>query len=876
MAPPHPSSFRPVRVTCLELSEPGTEFSDLAAYREVLALVRLHGSPVGVVVVPVRNGRCPDAGLRREAVTQLAWPLIRHLITDALAAGISEAPTFIRSMATLPHAGAASPLPSITVAVCTRDRTADLAQCLDALLAQSPAPDEIVVVDNAPKTDGTERLVAQYPGVRYVKESRPGLDWARNRAIAEGTCEIVAFTDDDVVVDTRWVGAIKRSFADRPDAMALTGLVMPFELETEAQELFERYGGFGRGFERRWYRVDDGQNAATEHIGAGKFGTGANMAYRRAIFGEIGLFDPALDVGTVTNGGGDLEMLFRVLDHGHVLIYEPDAIVWHRHRREYGKLREQIANNGVGFYSFLTQVAKRSPRHRRTVAWFGLWWFCAWSLRRFLISTYKPGAFPRELVLAELVGSIKGLFRYKRASVNAFALGAPDRVRSANAPQPAKPPCRRTPSVRTVDMAHPVGPIMDAAQHPMIDLFVHNDGRLSGPARIASRHRPVSGAEVRQAIANALSVTAFLDASRSHDATWAEAVERVTRAYAPDDSPDIPLDLHIDVSVVVATFDRPDDLRNALRSLVALRTPRRVDIVVVDNHPGSGQTPRVVAEFPGVRLVEETRGGLSYARNAGIAAATGAIIVSTDDDVVVPPDWLERLVTPFTDSQVMVVTGNVLPIDLAAGPQRLFEAYGGLGRGCTPYSVDRKWFWSFRGAPPTWALGGTANAAFRAEIFRHPDIGLLDESLGAGTPTGCSEDTDLFYRVLRAGYRIVYEPQAYVWHRHRSDMRALRRQIYAYAKGHVAYQLTTLVRNREWRAVTRLIVELPRIYLWRVRERLLGRSDYPLHLVILEIAGTIAGPSAWLRSLMRVRRLGRSRPYEPVQSTAPREDVMVS
>jgi hypothetical protein len=61
-----------------------------------------------------------------------------------------------------------------------------------------------------------------------------------------------------------------------------------------------------------------------------------------------------------------------------------------------------------------------------------------------------------------------------------------------------------------------------------------------------------------------------------------------------------------------------------------------------------------------------------------------------------------------------------------------------------------------------------------------------------------------------------------------------------------------------------------------VRERLLGRSDYPLHLIILEIAGTIAGPSAWLRSRMRVRRLGRSRPYEPVRSTAQRADVMLS
>ena len=76
-----------------------------------------------------------------------------------------------------------------------------------------------------------------------------------------------------------------------------------------------------------------GERAATQHGGAGMFGTGANMAYRRSLFDKIGYFDPALDVGTATNGGGDLEMFFRVLKEGYVLVYEPRAVVRHRHRR---------------------------------------------------------------------------------------------------------------------------------------------------------------------------------------------------------------------------------------------------------------------------------------------------------------------------------------------------------------------------------------------------------------------------------------------------------------------------------------------------------------------------------------------------------------
>ena len=66
---------------------------------------------------------------------------------------------------------------------------------------------------------------------------------------------------------------------------------------------------------------------------------------------------------------------------------------------------------------------------------------------------------------------------------------------------------------------------------------------------------------------------------------------------------------------------------------------------------------------------------------------------------------------------------------------------------------------------------------------------------------GCSEDTYLFYKILKAAIRSSYEPAAYVWHKHRRDLAALRRQLYNYSKGHVAYQLTTLLRDHDRRAV---------------------------------------------------------------------------
>ncbi len=145
---------------------------------------------------------------------------------------------------------------------------------------------------------------------------------------------------------------------------------------------------------------------------------------------------------------------------------------------------------------------------------------------------------------------------------------------------------------------------------------------------------------------------------------------------------------------------------------------------------------------------------------------------------------------------------------------------------------------------PTWGLGATANAAFRANIFAHPEIGLLEEALGAGTPTGCSEDTYLFYKVLKACYTIAYEPSAYVWHRR--EMLALRTQLYNYSNGYVAYHLTTLLRDGDLRAVKHLAIWMPRGQSRRLasyaKKRLLGRDYYPLRLQLTEIRGNLTGP----------------------------------
>jgi GT2 family glycosyltransferase len=324
----------------------------------------------------------------------------------------------------------------------------------------------------------------------------------------------------------------------------------------------------------------------------------------------------------------------------------------------------------------------------------------------------------------------------------------------------------------------------------------------------------------------------------------------------PDDVP---------VSIIVGTFDRPDDLRNCIEHLRAQKTNRKFEIVIVDNNPKSGLSLPVRQEFPEVVWVEEFRQGVSYARNAGLQASTGEILITIDDDVVVPPDWMESLIKPFTRPEVMAVTGNILPIELDTAAQQAFESYGGLGRGFEGFEVDGNWYDLFPHKPsPTWNLGGTANSAYRAMIFSHPEIGLMDEALGPGMPSGVGEDTYLFYKIIKAGYTIVYEPKGCVWHRHRRTQQALRKQIYNYSKGHVSYNLTTWLRDDDWRGLAQVLLGLPYAHYYRIKEYLLNRSDYPLSLICLEILGNLAGPWSLWKSHQRVKQQGRSSPYVPL------------
>ncbi|MFI2427762.1 glycosyltransferase [Streptomyces sp. NPDC018955] len=314
---------------------------------EVFLLVRRAGRPVGTLLARVPEGADPQA-----------------VLTEAAVGVAPEAVTAEAAMAGGVTAGGGGEPPYASVVVATRERAGQLARALDSLLAQEHPRFEIVVVDNAPVTGDTRELVERKYGerVRYVCEPAPGLAVAHNRGLAAARGEVIAFTDDDVVADPRWLAELTAPFAADPRLGCATGLILPARLRTPAQVLLESHGGFAKGFTPTTYDpADPPRDEPLFPFTAGRFGSGANMAFRTEVLRSVGGFDPATGAGTPARGGDDLYGFVRVLAQGHRLHYTPYALVWHHHRETWADLETQAYGYGAGLTAYLTAVLVNRP-----------------------------------------------------------------------------------------------------------------------------------------------------------------------------------------------------------------------------------------------------------------------------------------------------------------------------------------------------------------------------------------------------------------------------------------------------------------------------------------------------------------------------------
>lgn len=398
-SPPTPADFLPIRIMDVELSRPVPAIDAVDA----------DGTPLGGVFALVRDQGRP--------VDVVEFPLYGETITAERAGTLFATGTHAAAPAST---GAIETLPFVRIIIATRNRTDALSRCLDSLLVQNYPGYEIVVVDNAPSTSTTRDLIARRYGpggrVNYLLESRPGLGHAHNRGLADLTASIVAFTDDDVIVDPQWLGAIAANFARDTQVGCVTGLILPAELDTRAQYWTERHGGFGKGFARRCF--DLAENRPRDILfpyAAGSFGSGANMAFSRTALERIGGFDSALGAGTLAKGGDDLAAFSSVVKAGFRLVYEPEAIVWHHHRRDDQGMRNQAYGYGVGLGAYLTKTLVDDPpavlHFARALPQAAIHLLSPHSGK----NSRLPPDYPRDLQWRERLGMLAGVRAYFRS-----------------------------------------------------------------------------------------------------------------------------------------------------------------------------------------------------------------------------------------------------------------------------------------------------------------------------------------------------------------------------------------------------------------------------------------------------------------------------
>lgn len=387
------------RIVEIELTEPLRPFSLTAEQVGFALLARWKGRLAGFHMVRVADGGttisaeqlkelCAREFGRRALALELEAAVIQRWGGDRQALG-----------------------PSLSIAICTKDRAERLARLLASLQAVRGRgrfrSTEILVVDNASAGPATRHAVARFEGVRYVFEPRAGLDFARNAALQHATGELLAFLDDDVVVDRDWLDGLFAAWQGCPDAGGFTGLVLPYRFDTPAQIRFERRGGFGRGFEARRFHGASADNPM-HPAGAGAVGAGCNMAFDRSLLRSIGGFDEALDTGAPLPGGGDLDIFYRVLRAGRIISYEPRYAVYHEHRETVPQLKRQYWTWGLGFMAFLTKSRRADAALKSKLDGIVRWWLIdrlgtlAGAACRLRFSEFA-------LLFAELRGGIVGM-----------------------------------------------------------------------------------------------------------------------------------------------------------------------------------------------------------------------------------------------------------------------------------------------------------------------------------------------------------------------------------------------------------------------------------------------------------------------------------
>lgn len=314
--------------------------------------------------------------------------------------------------------------------------------------------------------------------------------------------------------------------------------------------------------------------------------------------------------------------------------------------------------------------------------------------------------------------------------------------------------------------------------------------------------------------------------------------------------------------VVIPTCQDAKRVVRAVASVLGAPDPD-LEVVVVENRPRGSTVEGVLADTfpdePRLSYREESRPGLSHARNCGAEGATHGLIGFLDDDVVAHRYWATAMRAAARgngERPVGVMAGRILPLGLENQAQLIFHRFTGFGEQDLGriYRLDRPPEGSrlFPYAPGMFGSG--ASLCLPAAAFS--SLGGFDQHLGTGTPARGGEDLDVFVRALYAGYSVRYVPEAIIWHEHPDSLEGLPWKVFAYGAGLSAMMTKHAVAGPDRAGFARRIPSGLRHLVDPHSSKNSSKSaDFPWRLTAMEALGLLAGPVGYARS----RRQGRSR-----------------
>lgn len=209
-------------------------------------------------------------------------------------------------------------MPDISVLLCTRNRGDKIRDAIDSILENSYTNFELIILDQS-LDDKTKEVMEKYNDsrIRYIRSHTVGLSKSRNIAIKKCLSEIIAFTDDDCIVDGEWLASIMREYKSDSSLMGIFGRVLPY--------------GKGGGVMVCHCTIDsmDRNNVENPIIPYKVLGHGNNMSFKKNVFRKTGLYIESLGAGTWMRAGEDTDLIYRALRKRMKILYSPEPLVYH-------------------------------------------------------------------------------------------------------------------------------------------------------------------------------------------------------------------------------------------------------------------------------------------------------------------------------------------------------------------------------------------------------------------------------------------------------------------------------------------------------------------------------------------------------------------